>query len=284
MLLAARAPAVVLMPLLLPRLPLPCMELGCDDGCFLPDEPEPNASVQPETTLDGMAFMPDELSVLSLPTAPDPSLSHTDVVEAICRGLQFPNVPITQSGVMRLHDFATFECRATLTGCRGCSEGPEVFAREAELWALPGCEFFSLSGGGSLIPATQTRGAMATVMVEVVEAKGFRFRSGFERTYPKKPKALPKAAKPKQRPVILPPPPKGFVWAESLNKRAPEPVMSEGAEDGTEDVHANAAEMQIERYQFTMYQERRPPLTGCWLVKGIIPVTQHQLFGADGDF
>ena len=100
---------LVLMPLLSQRLPLPCMQLGCDDGCFLPEEPDTTAN-----ELGSIAFAPEELSVLSLPASPDPSLSHTDVVEAICRGLQFPHLPVKQSGVMRLHEFATYECRVSL--------------------------------------------------------------------------------------------------------------------------------------------------------------------------
>ena len=125
---------------------------------------------------------------------------------------------------------------------------------------------------------------MATVMVEVAEAKGFRFRSGFERPQADKP---PKPIKSeKTRPVVEPPPPRGFAWAETKKdaiKRVPEPVMSEESDDTEEEAPAVDDAIQVERYQFTMYQERRPPLTGCWLVKSILPVTQHQLFGADTD-
>ena len=38
-----------------------------------------------------------------------------------------------------------------------------------------------------------------------------------------------------------------------------------------------------ERYQFTMCQERRPPHTGCWLVRSLVPLKEHALFYADGD-
>lgn len=378
----ARVPLVLLSPLLSPHLPLPrtCDAFCNDDGCLMPED-DPDAengeSALPEfeEALDyakafearpGFSFKPEQLSMLSLPGEPSPELSHMDVVEALMRGFQSPNLPFANAGAMRLHDFATTECRYTLTGCRGRTQGREVFAKEAWLWALPGCDLFGLAET-STIPATQTRGAMATVMVEVLEAKSFRFRSGFERTHPTKedsteptkspapprevnvaptpPPAPPPAPSrqhpffvavgaaqpgpppsPKPRPAVLPVPPKGFQWADSeseeahtwasylcaeaLSRRAPEPAMSESAseeaeespeevwravndvpEDGLDEERlpnvapAGAAgedeadEAQIERYQFTMYQERRPPLAGCWLVKNIVPVTQHQLFG-----
>ena len=168
--------------------------------------------------------------------------------------------------------------QAQLTGRRGCSDGPEQFAREAMLGALPGCDSFSLSGEGSFIPATQTRGAMATVMVEVSASQGFRFPSGFERTHPAKPAAAPKPAatpKPAAKPVVLD------------DKRTPDPKMSEAVSDNDEptggDEPAGAADagQEVERFQFTMSQERRPPLMGCWLVKNIVSVRRYQLFGAD---
>ena len=34
---------------------------------------------------------------------------------------------------------------------------------------------------------------------------------------------------------------------------------------------------QLVHYLFTMQQERRPPLAGCWLIKSIIPVREHEL-------
>ena len=111
--LATRVP-FMLMPLLSPRLPLVCMQLDCDDSCFTPEEPDESlgsSSNSKQPVLEGMSFISDELSVLSLPMEPNPSLSHFDVVEAVCRGLQCPNFPLADSGAMRLHNFATFECR-----------------------------------------------------------------------------------------------------------------------------------------------------------------------------
>ena len=178
--------------------------------------------------------------MLSLPNAPDPKLSHVDVVTALIRGLQHPDLPKPRSGGARLHEFATVECRATLTRRRRAPDGrgsyhldPERFAQSALLGALPGCVSFRILGESTVIPPTETRGALATVVVAVEEAgNGFRFRSGFERTRsrPRKPAAMPEEEAPPEHPV--------------------------------------------ERYQFTLYQERRPPHLGCWLVKSIVPVTE----------
>ena len=46
--------------------------MSCDDGCAMPEnEPDP------------VAFVPGELTVLSLPSSPDTSLSAVDVVETV---------------------------------------------------------------------------------------------------------------------------------------------------------------------------------------------------------
>lgn len=214
-----------------------------------------------------------------------------------------------------------------------------MFAHKARLWALEGAQVFSIGAAGSYIPATRTRGAMATVMVEVAAPTTFRFRSGFERTFPEPPQlSAPRSASPRDgvecdgvecdgvesrrerardeadaepapRLTVEPPPPRGFVWAEPpADELASEPIMhgehggDEGEGEFEDGVSVDGAcaeakgpagdalpapkatdEPAVERYQFLMYQERRPPLIGCWLVKGIIPVTQHRLFAADTD-
>ena len=107
----ARVP-LLLVPLLSSRPLPPCMmaSSGCDDGCSTPEEPD--LERQP---LDKLAFMPEELTVLSLPEAPDASLSHTAVVEAVCRGLQHPDVPSAKAGHMRLYNFCTYDCKVCRT-------------------------------------------------------------------------------------------------------------------------------------------------------------------------
>jgi len=61
----------------------------------------------------------DALLALSLPTAPNIGLQPADVVRALCRGLQFNDVPSADAGLSRLFGFATYECRASLTARKG---------------------------------------------------------------------------------------------------------------------------------------------------------------------
>lgn len=207
------------------------------------------------------------------------------------------------AGAMRLHAFATFECRVLLTKRCGAQSGAEAFAREATLWSLPGCASFRVVPDvGHLIPATQTRGAIATVMIEVTETVGFRFPSGFERPMASTPKSEPDApTEPElesqaELEQVEPVPPSGFTWGfattaprtlqlsmkedgEEVKGQAErgesQAALMQEAEEKFEDVAAPGSE-QLSHYLFTMQQERRPPLMGCWLVKSIVPVREHQ--------
>ena len=122
------------------------------------------------------------LQVLSLPREPTPELSPVDVVHALCSGLKHNHVPNVNDGVRRVYYFTTYECRASLTSRKGYKSGVEKFVEHASLFALPGCTSFQLVGEPAIIPATQTRGALASVGVDVVEQLSFRFASGFERS------------------------------------------------------------------------------------------------------
>ena len=150
------------------------------------------------------------------------------VVQALCRGLQHAHVPTANAGIERLYNFATFECRAALTARQG-KNSVERFVEYANLYSLVGCPGFSLVGDVTIIPGTPTRGALASLAVDVVEPVGFYFPSGHER------------------------PP--------TNELQP-PISTE-------------------RYQFTLTCERRPPLTGCWLVQNVLPMKHHMMFNGD---
>ena len=168
----------------------------------------------------------EALSLLSLPSKPMPELGPEDVVRALCVGLQNADKP-TANAFERLFEFSTFECRASLTTRKGKSDVSR-FIEHAELWSLPGCVSFALSADEpTIIPGTQTRGALAVIAVEVTEQVGFRFKSGHERT------------------------------------------------------DRGDAEMATEQYLFTLSQQRRPPLTGCWLVQSLMPCREHMLFNGD---
>ena len=188
------------------------------------------------------------LEALSLPTEPSSDLSPTDVVNLLCRGLQHAHTPTANHGLFRLHNFCTYECRASLTAREGYKSGPERFAQKAMLWALPGCHSFKLLGEPTLIPGTQTRGAMATLAVEVCEHASFYFRSGHEGG------AVGAQA-----------------WVDPLQRGV------EGSSDGGREEDSDSCELRCERYLFQLTQERRPPLAGCWLVSSLMPAREMYL-------
>ena len=133
---------------------------------------------------DGIPSDVDALAALSLPTRPSPDLAPNDVVHAICCGLQHVNMPAENDGLRRVYEFTTYECRASLTSRKGYKSGVERFVQFAELYTLVGCLSFATVGDTTIIPGTQTRGALASIAVDVSEALSFRGPSGFERTKP----------------------------------------------------------------------------------------------------
>lgn len=40
-------------------------------------------------------------------------------------------------------------------------------------------------------------------------------------------------------------------------------------------------ERRVERFLFTLEQQRRPPLQGCWTIRGLLPARDHMLFNGD---
>ena len=189
------------------------------------------------------------LEALSLPMEASPDLSPTDVVQLLCRGLQHAHTPEQNTGLFRLHNFCTYECRASLTAREGYKSGPERFAQKANLWALPGCHSFEMLGDPTLIAGTQTRGAMATVAVEVCEHACYYFRSGHEGADASE------------------------AWVDPLQRGI---ESSEHASSRSE----GGSELRCERYLFRLTQERRPPLQGCWLVSSLMPA--REMYLSDG--
>jgi hypothetical protein len=142
------------------------------------------------------SFSDTELLALSLPGGPSIDLKPEDVVLACCRGLQHPDVPTANCGLERLFHFTTYECRASLTGRRGSSggngceadcaahidnfvrEGADSLSLSRSLFPLIHCPAFSV-GEPTCIEATQTRGAIASMVVAVRNAEAFRHPSGY---------------------------------------------------------------------------------------------------------
>tara|TARA_B110001452_G_scaffold265721_1_gene270954 strand:+ start:1032 stop:1583 length:552 start_codon:yes stop_codon:yes gene_type:complete len=168
------------------------------------------------------------LEALSLPMEPSPDLEPAAVVRTVCRGLQHADAPTPNAGLERLYRFTTFECRAALTARQG-KNSVERFVEYANLYSLLRCPSFSIVGDATIIAGTPTRGALASLAVDVVEPVGFRFPSGHERP----------ASTEVQPPI------------------------------------------RTERYQFTLSQERRPSLAGCWLVHAVLPMREHMMFNGD---
>lgn len=186
-----------------------------------------------------------ELQALSLPGSPTPELGPREVAQAICRGLQHVDLPTESKGVERIFRFATYECRAALTARRGSSAGNggeadcaaslERFlgmyeeASMQALFPLVRCPSFTI-GDPTLIAATQTRGAIATLVVAIGGGEEYRYRSGF--------------------------------------------AKGEAADASP---YAAAAQSGEELVRFTLQQERRPPLQGCWLVSEVLPARLHDM-------
>ena len=129
-----------------------------------------------------MSELPGQLAALSLPSQPAEALSAQDVVQCLCTGLKYIDVPEQDDGLRRLYHFTTYECRASLTRRKGYKSGVERFVRFAELHSLPNCLSFAFVGEPTIIVGTQTRGAMASICVDVTAPVTFRHKSGFERS------------------------------------------------------------------------------------------------------
>jgi len=99
------------------------------------------------------------------------------------------------------------------------------------LYPLVRCPAFSI-GESTLVAATPTRGAIATMVVAISASNNFRHPSGF--------------AKGEQAQASL--------YAASSTD-------AEGSE----------------LVRFTLQQERRPPLHGCWLITEILPARLHDM-------
>lgn len=232
------------------------------------------------------------LLALSLPSAPAPELGPALVVSALCRGLQHNDVPAVDAGLERLYRFATFECRAALTARKG-KNSVERFCRYAESPALTDLlhsTAFTVAEDVTLIAGTQTRGALATVVVDVTAADpGFRTRSGLERSAEERARRKPperylftmqaRSARPPARPSPV------VVCCTCRNSTLgtwrPWPVAAA-------ELCARAVEHTPDGYPVIVMvnrrpaqKERRPPLQDCWLLKELLPMRHHMIFAGD---
>jgi len=125
-----------------------------------------------------------ELIARRLPVKPMPELQVEEAAAAVIRGLQYMHTPYTMAGMERAYNFMTFACRKAVTGRQGATSF-ERFQKYAELspQLLPiiGCDGIQWLDAPTIIPSTQTRGAIASIPLLVYKRRGFRFQSGFER-------------------------------------------------------------------------------------------------------
>ena len=124
-----------------------------------------------------------------LANEPSAEMSAEDVVVAVLRGLQYPDVPKPDQGLLRCYNFMDLPCKKLVTGYGNVPEERTLekflgYAREsAKLTPFMGCATLQF-GELTLIPATATRGEIACMAVRVrpsVRSK-LQFDSGFERT------------------------------------------------------------------------------------------------------
>lgn len=112
----------------------------------------------------------DELSMrlMQLPRRPHASLTPTDVVHTACTALLHNNVPARGDGLRRLFEFCTFECRSALTARQGARTVDRFvqYATSPAFSELVNAAGFSI-GEPTIIAGTETRGALATVVVRV---------------------------------------------------------------------------------------------------------------------
>lgn len=104
---------------------------------------------------------------------PSADLSPEQVLSSVFRGLQFVDLPHENAGLERCYAFMTLEARVSASGA-----GRQLENRGVDLFVERGGLFPSLRpfigasklefGEVTIIPATQTRGAMASVSVKVV--------------------------------------------------------------------------------------------------------------------
>ena len=117
----------------------------------------------------------DVLTACALPMEPIPDLAPDEVCRIVCTGLQRNNEPAPDTGIVRLYNWMTGPGRVSLAppppenGMQG-KVSLEFFLAEAAgpaIGSLMDCTRFQLVGESTITPGTQTRGGLATQVVEV---------------------------------------------------------------------------------------------------------------------
>lgn len=116
-------------------------------------------------------------SVAGIPRSPSKDLEPREVVDVLMLALQHNDEPSTDSGFATCFAFADEMCRAAVAGSGGHATLEDFvhYAKNPTFLTMVNCVRYDFVGDCNVIPGSQTRGALATQMVEV-ETKDNRKR------------------------------------------------------------------------------------------------------------
>ena len=198
----------------------------------------------------------------AMPMEPTPELGPAEVCKVVCAGMKHVNDPFPDAGLTRLYNWMTAMGRVSLAppppkaGLQG-GVTLEYFLEEAAgpaIGTFMECTRFGLVGEPTVMAGTQTRGGLATQLIEVhneqVGPAGTAEEAAMVALLAAPDAYLEEvlAATRDGHPLPAPPPPASAPPASKIPVRA--------------------------RYLFSLEQERRPPYEGCWLIKELFHMQQ----------
>ena len=190
----------------------------------------------------------------ALPMEPTPDLGPAEVAHLICAGLQDNDDPAPDTGITRLYNWMTPPGRVSVapppprSGLQG-KVSLDYFLEEAAspaLGALMGCTRFSLVGELTIMPGSQTRGRIATQLVEVINDQ-----------------VVPPATAEEAAMVAMLAAPDSYLESVLAATRDGQPLPAPPPPASAPPVS------QIPRkavFNFRLEEERRPPHQDCWLL------------------
>lgn len=164
---------------------------------------------------------------------PHPSLSAVDVVTACMDTLLAHSTALSSAAAAGLEvcfHFSSDRCRAAMGGSL---DAFNVYAQNPTFAHLVHCASWRIVAVGPVIPAATHRGAMQTVLVDVVAVN----RRDEE--------------------------------AASTIRNRDRPLAAAPGGDGSPSPAVSAA-VDSRRFLWTLQQERRPPLQGCWIIHEVL--------------
>ena len=190
------------------------------------------------------------------PSTPTDTLDCAETVRVVCDGLRFNDEPHEGAGISRLYEFMTPMGRVKVAPPppRGGLQGGvslEYFLEKAGskfLGELLYAESCDLIGEPKITPGTNTRGQLATQLIEVGN-------SPLNGAIDAGPALTALSGAPED---FL----EGILESVRQGKALPAPPSSALVKS---------------RFWVSLEQERRPPLQGCWLIKEMLPLEKSRL-------